>query len=655
MSEGARLDPRDVARALGGEARGQQVSAPSPGHSKRDRSLSISIDDNAPGGFVVHSFVGDDALAVKDYVRERIGLDRWAPSNGHRENGYVAPKATPVTSYIYRSDNGDAYLRVVRMSDKSFRQFHIDGDQWVSGKPAGPKIPYRLPELLAAPDDPVFIVEGEKDADRLASLGLVATTNSEGAGKWTPEMSLWLVGRDVYVIPDNDAVGEAHALSIQSTLPQAIIVRLQNLRPKGDVSDWLDDGHTTDELMQIALSPPVEIPAETLSRLSPTPFTWTAPELLPKRQWLYGRHLIRKYVSTTIAPGGLGKSSLIVVEVLAMTSGRNLIGDDPTGQLRVWYWNGEDGQDENLYRIVAAASHHGLSPADFQERLWTDSGREKQIVIASDTRRGFEVNEEVVAEIIAHIIRHKIDVLIIDPFIAAHEVQENDNGAINAVVRALGRIAEFGNCAVELVHHVRKPGAGISSETDVNDARGASALIGGVRSARVLNVMSKDEAAEFEIENRLSYFRVDNGKSNLTARSETAVWRRIVSYDLQNHVPDEYGSDHIGVVEKWAVPGLFSNAPSNAAERAQAIISLGQYRYDVKAKEWGGYAIAESMGVDPTTREGKQTLEKMIDRWIETGVMQKVILPDANRIPRAFLKAENPMQGYDDDCIGEAC
>jgi Toprim domain len=74
-------DLRDLARALGGEISGRQVLAPGPGHGRLDRSLSIRFDPAAPGGFVVHSFAGDDPFACKDYVRERLGLPEWEPGD----------------------------------------------------------------------------------------------------------------------------------------------------------------------------------------------------------------------------------------------------------------------------------------------------------------------------------------------------------------------------------------------------------------------------------------------------------------------------------------------------------------------------------------------------------------------------------------------
>jgi 5S rRNA maturation endonuclease (ribonuclease M5) len=139
-----------------------------------------------------------------------------------------------VNSYIYQDENGANYLRVVRTSKKQFPQFHWENGRWVKGKPTGPKIPYRLPELLAAsPTTPVFICEGEKDADNVASLRLVATTNSEGAGKWTSDLNKWFAGKQtVCILEDNDDAGRSHAAKVAAALhgidPESALSLFQN-------------------------------------------------------------------------------------------------------------------------------------------------------------------------------------------------------------------------------------------------------------------------------------------------------------------------------------------------------------------------------------------------------------------------------------------
>jgi putative DNA primase/helicase len=82
MTTAATFDLRTIACAVGGEVSGRQVLAPGPGHSARDRSLSIKIEPNAPDGFIVHSFAGDDAIICKDHVRHRLGLPEWEPGDG---------------------------------------------------------------------------------------------------------------------------------------------------------------------------------------------------------------------------------------------------------------------------------------------------------------------------------------------------------------------------------------------------------------------------------------------------------------------------------------------------------------------------------------------------------------------------------------------
>jgi len=94
------LDPRTIVRILGGDVTGRNsCNVPGPGHSKVDRSLSITIDPRAPDGFLVYSFAaGDDPLYCKDYIRERLGLGSWEPGQKRRRQAPIkaaAPAPTP--------------------------------------------------------------------------------------------------------------------------------------------------------------------------------------------------------------------------------------------------------------------------------------------------------------------------------------------------------------------------------------------------------------------------------------------------------------------------------------------------------------------------------------------------------------------------------
>jgi hypothetical protein len=76
--------------------------------------------------------------------------------------------------------------------------------------------------------------------------------------------------------------------------------------------------------------------------ITPTGFKWRDPATIPTRQFIYGRHVLRKYVTALLAPGAVGKSSLTVVEALAIVIGRPLLGIMPNERSNVWLWNGED-------------------------------------------------------------------------------------------------------------------------------------------------------------------------------------------------------------------------------------------------------------------------------------------------------------------------
>jgi putative DNA primase/helicase len=173
--------------------------------------------------------------------------------HGERETGHK------VAEFVYRDLKGAPYLKVAKhkMKDgkKSFPQYHWENGRWESGKPKGLAIPYRLPELLAAAaGTKVWICEGEKDADTLTALGLLATTNPGGAGKWTPELNKWFASFvGAYVLEDNDAPGRKHVLQVATALngvvPDVRVLSFHELPEHGDVTDWLRGGATLTHLL----------------------------------------------------------------------------------------------------------------------------------------------------------------------------------------------------------------------------------------------------------------------------------------------------------------------------------------------------------------------------------------------------------------------
>jgi RecA-family ATPase len=284
---------------------------------------------------------------------------------------------------------------------------------------------------------------------------------------------------------------------------------------------------------------------------------------LPPRSWLYGKHYQRQTVSLTAGPGGMGKSSLDMVEAIAMATCRNLLGEQPEEQLRVWYHNGEDPREEINRRLAAVCQHYKIPMKKLEGFLWTTSGTEFPLRVAKG-HSNLEINDALVRQISAAIADNRIDVAVFDPLVTLHSVSEIDTGKMDAVVRLFAGIADETDAAIELAHHVRKPAAGSAADYDVHDIRGVGAITDAVRAARVLNRMNEkdaDAAGCSEIE-RLSRFRVDRAKGNYSP-AQAATWRQFISVELLN-------GDDVGVVAPWNFPGQGEQTPEKAAADQKA-------------------------------------------------------------------------------------
>lgn len=365
------------------------------------------------------------------------------------------------------------------------------------------------------------------------------------------------------------------------------------------------------------------------------PYIWRPAADIPRRQFLYGRHLIRRFLSTTVAPGGVGKSALELAEALAMVSGKPLLGVTPVPGLVVWYWNGEDPAEETERRISAATLNYGLSREDLEGRLFVGTGRDADLVIAEQTRDGTEICRPHVDALTTMIRDLRIDVVIIDPFISSHRVTENDNNAIERVAKTWARIAEDTSCAVELVHHTRKDKGG--SEVTVEDGRGAVALLAAARSARVLNPMTTQEAERAGVEAHRSYFRVDNGKANLAPPSEKSDWHRFLSVDLGNGGGLHQG-DNVGVVTVWEWPDVFEGMKATHLLAAQHAVAAGRWRENVQAKDWVGHAIAKALNLDLGNKRDRAKVRGLISRWLDSGALARVNALDSKRMERTFIE-----------------
>lgn len=264
MTGSSRLWPieRVVARLPGASWSGGEWTACCPAHD--DSTPSLSVKEGTNRTVLLHCFAGCTTLQVVTALgltmRDLFVDDTSRP--GPKPHG-------PGAEYAYRDETGAMLFRVVRGSGEEgvprFYQQSADGSGgWKKGQGAMKgvrRVLYRLPQLLAAdPSDPVFVCEGEKDADNLAQFGVVTTTNPGGAGKWgdcekkgDSRFSEPLRGRSIVILPDNDDVGRKHAKDVATRLGAVAasirVVKLPGLPVKGDVSDWIRSGGTSEDLL----------------------------------------------------------------------------------------------------------------------------------------------------------------------------------------------------------------------------------------------------------------------------------------------------------------------------------------------------------------------------------------------------------------------
>lgn len=420
-------------------------------------------EENIGGGVVDLIKHQEPGVSVPDRLAE-FGLTK------------VVPNKRKETIWNYTNAGGETIYQVVRIDDasgKTYRQRQLTPD----GKPVWnmlgvTPVPYRLPELIKSTGT-IFIAEGEKSADALVGLGLIATTNHGGAGKWRSELTHHFQGRDVVILPDNDEPGRNHATKIATDLNGVAlsikIVPLPDLPIKGDAYDFIANGGTKTDLLNLVeatafynpqqqladadtlqdnvISHEIALPILGWNELQDRPVNWLIQDLLPAQGFaaLYGKPGSYKSFAALYIAGMIG-------------SGNSAFGKETT-KGDVIYIAGE-GSTGLKSRRDALEKKYNLTAANVffipQQLNLRSADDDRQKLISAI--RAKNINP----------------ILIIVDTLARAFAGGNENASedMGAFIRQIGKLQEELNTAVLIVHH--------SGKDEARGQRGHSSLLGAV-------------------------------------------------------------------------------------------------------------------------------------------------------------------------------
>jgi len=445
-----------LARLQGVRRNGSGWQARCPAHEDHIPSLSI---DEREGKILVHCHAGCSQEAVLAALRieaRELSLDAC---DGN---------ARVVAEYPYMDERGELLFQVVRLEPKSFRQRRPDGQSgWIWNLSGTRRVLYRLPEVLNAKS--VLVCEGEKDCDTAYGLGLVATSNPGGAGKWREEYSEHLRGKQITIIVDADEPGRKHAETVfASLLWKASSIKVLELPGAKDLSEWVEHGGMRDALLELARNAPERKSTTQVTGgfiLTPLADLLARPDI--PVEYIVENLLVAGTVACIVAKPKVGKSTFARNLCLSVSRGVDFLGLK-TKQGECVYLALEEREEDlkNDFRAMGA---------DGSEPIYTYA--------AAAPAEGIDAA--------CDLVRQRRPVLVvIDPLFRLARIK--DEKAYAETYAALGPLIDVARevgTLVVLVHH-----AGKSAKADAIDSPLGSTAIGGAVCTVVLLKKNSESA-----------------------------------------------------------------------------------------------------------------------------------------------------------------
>jgi putative DNA primase/helicase len=470
-----------------------------PAHNDGRASLSVAVGDD--GRALVHCHAGCTPEAIVSAMGLRLAdlmpADNGKPCSPRRAKSKAKTKTgdgrTKNASTVYdTAENAIAQLdrkhgphsavwtyydaagesvgMIVRWDtagDKDIRPLAKTANGWIIGGMPEPRPLYRLPELLARPDECVYVTEGEKAADAAASIGLLATTSPHGSesaktADWTP-----LAGRDVVILPDQDDAGREYARDVTSILLQlgpaatVKVVELPDLPTKGDIYDWLEARDATEpDVLRAQVEQLVDAvsPIDASEILGGPILTCLADVEPVEVRWLWPSRVPLGRITLLVGRPGEGKSLLTTYMASRVTTGSPWADGTVCPKGSVILISAEDDPADTIRPRLDA--HHAdakrVHLLSMVRKIGTDGGRQDVMFTLADLA-SLEVA-----------LRKRPDcrLIVIDPigsFLGVKTDAHRDN-EVRGVLAPIAKLAEKHGVAVVVVAHRRKSAGGFADD-----------------------------------------------------------------------------------------------------------------------------------------------------------------------------------------------
>lgn len=314
------------------------------------------------------------------------------------------------------------------------------------------------------------------------------------------------------------------------------------------------------------------------------------PTAIPPRPWMMDRMLMLHETTLLLAPGSAGKSSLSLAIVAHMALGKSFGPYTCHVKCKSVVYNGEDDRAEQSRRLYAVCQSYNLDYNEVKQQVVLLSAQDIDLRLVSAQGRIPLVNDAVVNQLVEFASDPDVGLIVYDPLVDVHDVDEGDNPHMNFVMKTLKRISHEANVAALVLHHTTKSGQSRQEDRvgNMDISRGASGIVYKSRISFTLMNASAQDCEDYGLQDaeRHTWVRLDDAKMNLALASDQATWFRKEGCRIPS-------GDVIGVLRHAELTKNTTNIRSRIADilvatlmaNGQASMPIGQAVAVVKTEE----------------------------------------------------------------------